>query len=410
MTKPGTPASILIIAAENNLMAGMLRQSFAKEPHIDKAILLLICKGGDYAIKLESENIYSWSAEKIQSFFPVFDLAPESQLSYLAFLNAIKPDFIHIHPYPEFNYGILEITRHYNADVPIYLTMQDYNPVCSRSPYMLNSEDSPCKWEKTTSCNKCASIDSVSLWMRDRQFKHFLDIADGIILPSVWQQERYLEWGVPVEKLHFIENICLLKSGMRIPYRKSDYTKYGYFGPVAPVFGLQSILSSVSSLTPQEQAKIHLEIYGECPEKQEQACLDEMDKYLRQLIASSSTWLHTAMDISQTVRAMQSLDWILFPSCWAEPSPVYLQLAQNLRIPTICSGNSSLAEKIGHNQDGILVGGNSAVKTWPEALRLTCGNKDLWERLSAGIQPEMPAHIVNEHLRLMSLLPNTMMV
>ena len=124
------------------------------------------------------------------------------------FLLDQAPDVVHFQHSTFLGYETLRVTRNTLPDVPIVYTLHEFLPICYHDgkmvrtgTYELCSEPSPRR------CHECfPAISQQTFFMRERYIKSHLSIVDLFIAPSHFLRERYVEWGIPAEKILFEEN------------------------------------------------------------------------------------------------------------------------------------------------------------------------------------------------------------
>lgn len=397
-------AKLLILAAEKNGEAAKELFAGASRHHsIERAALLLSVPGAGQYPRAVSENEFIWDAAAAGGFYPGFNAAPQIMGSFRWLLASLKPDAVYVRLDPVFNYALLEVMRAYDPALPIYLALEDYQPICAASPYMLYGDGAPCLGASPGRCSACTGAPPMDIYLRKRRYQHFLALASGIFTPSGFMQNLYFDWGVAPEKLFTAPN-CLAKLPVRyVRENKRNYGGYVYFGQVAPQSGMQRALGALANLNADLQAKIRIDIYGDMKDQPEVFQQEVLAHIARLKNPGSVRWLAPVGKEGMTL-ALAEMDWLLLPSLWGEGQPLSLRLARQLQRPVIAAGHAGFGEFVAHDKDGALCGGQSPVRTWEEAFYLTAGNEKFWNRLSRDIEPEDPMVALDLNLRLMDLL------
>lgn len=394
--------------AEDAQAARGLFHGFSRHYATDKPVLLLSRKDGGANIRQTSENEFFWNPGGKTGFWPECPTDLEYERGLRTFLDLVQPDIVHVHPHPGFNYALLEYLRQFNRETPIYLTFQDYHPVCPASSRMLAPDGRPCENFGISACARCAACKGASegqIWQRKRRFQHFLSLADAIITPSNYMQNIFLRWGVEANRIHTLEN-CVKTNLSCLPPRQREYNRFVFIGEVCPASGLQAAMRAMTHIEPRQLAKIRLTVLASSFNEQPDAFKQEIGDLRTKLENSGNLAWRDAPDPDCLPGILAEQDWLIAPSFWGESSPAAIQLAKSLRLPVICSGHASLAEMVAHDVNGVLVGGKSPVKTWEEAFNITPFNEKFWSRLSRDTEPPNNAAIVADHLRLFGALPD----
>ena len=396
---------ILILGPEHcDWAARGLFESVNRRPGKQRAIYLKRISGSGECPRQLAEHEYFWDPGGKAGFYPTCETSPEMEAVLRFFLKHIHPNSIYIQIDPAFNFAILELIRTQMEAIPIYLSVLDYHYICPLSSQMLFPSGNACKNPAPAKCVHCIQgISQSELWQRQRRFNHFINLADGIIVPANFMLNRYLEHGYIAEKLCSVEP-CLprLRTGY-FPKKVRNYSNYTYIGPVNPASGIQRILGALANLAPEIQKKISIHIYSPPLSDQPAEFQAEIKTYLGQLRnLNNVSW--QAEPISEELpQLVNDADWLLAPALWGEALSLPIGIARRMRIPVIAAGDACHGEKISHMETGLLVGETQPMKHWEEALKATAGNASLWEKICAAIEDD-GQNILDDNLRVLGLL------
>ena len=124
------------------------------------------------------------------------------------FLVDQAPDVVHFQHSTFLGYETLRVTRNTLPDVPIVYTLHEFLPICYHDGKMVRTGSYDlCSEQSPRRCHECfPAISQQTFFMRDRYIRSHLSIVDLFIAPSHFLRERYIEWGIPAEKIMFEEN------------------------------------------------------------------------------------------------------------------------------------------------------------------------------------------------------------
>lgn len=357
-------------------------------------------------ISLHAPNEYLWEQALGEGFFMRAQNLHSSLTNFSYFLKATRPGIIHLHHCVHLGYELLDIIKNTLPDVKIYFTLHEFIPICHNDGQMLKTNGQLCHRADYESCALCFPKKSVGdFWQRKRRFLHYFRNVDMFISPSRFLRDRYVEWGIPEDKIEVLENG--LRDIAPVPPRALDAggrNRYGFFGQITPFKGLPVLLEALALLTRQERSRLVLEVHGANLDKQKKNYRANIERYRKQFEKESCLrWMgqYAASDVGGR---MGGIDWFVIPSIWWENSPVTIQEAFAVQRPVLASRLGGMAEKVRHEVDGLLVEAGNPQR-WADTFRQTCGNDSLWEKLRQNIRkPVSVAESVEDHLKLMDVI------
>lgn len=231
-----------------------------------------------------------------------------------------------------------------------YLTIHEYLAICHNHGQMITRPgQSLCSQSSNDACINCFPEFLRSQFaMRTETIFDAFSRLDGFISPSHFLAERYVNWGLPRERISIIENGL---SGSPTPLqqrkRRSVWT-FGYFGQINPFKGVDIILGAAELIAadPELANSMRVRIHGNFV-GQSQSAVEQFNQALKdfRFLSYAGTY-----DGSSVYKLMSECDYVVVPSKWWENSPVVIQEAYAVRTPVICSGLGGMAEKV---KDGI---------------------------------------------------------
>jgi glycosyltransferase involved in cell wall biosynthesis len=278
-------------------------------------------------------------------------------------------------------------------------------------------DDEPCLDSSPRRCHECfPEISPQTFYMRKRFIQSQFDLVDLFVAPSRFLLERYVDWGIPREKIVAEEYGRTPPPGIAADGARDRRNRFGYFGQLTPFKGVQVVLEAVAELLgrtgqtdpliraletaatsgagpagPVPEVYVHganLDLQPGPFQNRIGALLEET----RDCVTFIGRYDHDRM-----AALMSNVDWVIVPSIWWENSPLVIQEAFHFRRPVICSDIGGMAEKVTDGIDGLHFRAGDAASL-ARTMRRAMETTGLWERLRAGITP---VHPMTEHAERM---------
>jgi glycosyltransferase involved in cell wall biosynthesis len=306
------------------------------------------------------------------------------------FLQTLRPDVVHFQHTLFIGYDALRETRRSLPHAPIVYTLHEFLPICHNKGQMVRTMDrSLCAEASPRRCGECfPDIAPDEFLLRKRFIQAQLDLVDLFVAPSAFLRDRFVEWGIPRERI-------LLEDYGRLPSpvpgeapRAAPHDTLGIFGQLNPYKGIDILLRAMRSLG--EEAP-QLRVHGANLDLQEHSFRDAVSALLAEVGDRVSSLGPYPPERAGPM--MAEVDWVVVPSVWWENSPLVIQEAFAQRRPVICSDVGGMAEKVTDGVDGLhfRVGDAESLAT---TIRHAVATPGLWERLRDGIPP---VHSMSEH-------------
>lgn len=307
---------------------------------------------------------------------------------FRALLETFQPSLVHFHHYVGLGIEFIREVRNYSATVPIVLTLHEYLAICHQHGQMVKPDGYKLCYESSpANCQRCFPEKSVTDFkLRELYIKSFFKLVDCFIAPSRFLLSRYVEWGIPREKLIFQENgqpqvtpappRPLATGGLR--------NRFAYFGQYTPYKGLTVLLEALTRLPQDSDLEIFVDINASNLENWPETFQSEVRGLLNQ--ASRFARFKGPYRGEELPSLMSRVDWVVVPSIWWENSPLVIQEAFSHRRPVICSDIGGMAEKVKPYETGLhfRVGdAEDLARRLVEAATTT----DLWDSLHLAIVP-----------------------
>jgi glycosyltransferase involved in cell wall biosynthesis len=250
--------------------------------------------------------------------------------------------------------------------------------------------------------------------MRKRFIQSHLDLVDVFVAPSDFLRERYVDWGLPPEKIVVEEYGRTLTVAPAVEDARTKRNTFGYFGQITPFKGVQVVLEAMQRLlgttgytdplllaleaatareTTNGSGEVpHVLIHGANLDLQPGTFQNRVKELLEQ--TRDGVTFVGRYDHEQQARLMSAVDWVIVPSIWWENSPLVIQEAFHYGRPVICSDIGGMAEKVTHGVDGLHFRAGDAADL-ARTLEYAVSTPGLWEQLQAGIRPvyRMEQHV-----------------
>jgi glycosyltransferase involved in cell wall biosynthesis len=309
------------------------------------------------------------------------------------FLLAQRPDVVHFQHTLFIGLEAIREVRNTLPDAAIVYTLHEFLPICHRHGQMLRATDEePCLEESPRRCHGWfPEVAPQEFCMRKRLIRSHMDHVDLFIAPSRQLRDRYVDWGLPTEKIK-VEEYGRLPLGYEpASPRRKKRNRFGFFGQFSHYKGVNVALQAAKRLAEDEvDAKIYL--HGANLEIQPEEFQEEFAELLE--AAGDSVELIGRYDHDQLGSLMAAMDWVLVPSRWWENSPLVIQEAFMHGRPVIYSDIGGMDEKVTDGVDGL----HFRVSDPDDLARViaqAAGSAQTWRALTAGIKPvhPMPTHV-----------------
>jgi glycosyltransferase involved in cell wall biosynthesis len=302
------------------------------------------------------------------------------------FLNAFQPTIVHFHHYVYLGIELIREVRKYSSKVPILVTLHEYLAICNNHGQMVKTQKNQlCYQSSANDCQKCFPEKAPEdFTLRELYIKSFFNLVDLFTAPSYFLIERYISWGIPKEKIRYLDNgqHIIPSVSPRLLKAGEHRSRFAYFGQLNPYKGVIFLLEAVEKLPRKIRQMINLDIYGANLELQS----DKFRHKLLELLQKTQDCVQFlgAYQVEEQPKLMANIDWVIVPSIWWENAPLVIEEAFMHKRPVICSNIGGMAEKVHNNVSGLhfQVGDSTDLA---DCIYRAATETGLWEKLSNGI-------------------------
>jgi glycosyltransferase involved in cell wall biosynthesis len=274
-----------------------------------------------------------------------YSVEARSKISVL--LDEFSPDIAHLHSiYHHISPSILlELKR---RRIPTVMTVHDFHLIAPNHTLFHNGKiceiTKPDKYFKSI-LHKCVKNSYFASFLdaAEHYFHKILNIyeknIDAFICPSIFYQNKLIEYGIPKQKL------CVINSYYDIKKNNSP-TKNGryilYFGRLSEEKGLQFLLNVMKNIP-----KINLLIAGQGP-------LSKILKNRIKIEKINNVKIVGFKYDSQLEKLIRDCKFTILPSLCYENFPLSILESFSYKKPVVASNIGGITEIITNNQNGLL--------------------------------------------------------
>ena len=308
-----------------------------------------------------------------------------------------QPNVVHLHHLLLSGAEIPFLARRMLPKAEIVLTLHDYYPICHRDGLMLrNPSNEPCDQATPSACHSCfPEIGADRFLLRERNLKTLLNAVDRFIAPSKFLRDRYVDWGLPANKITVLRNARpeVLPAPSLINRGRPTF---GYFGNLNPYKGVTVLLEAAKYLRSQG-LDFELRLNG--------GALYQNEEFKAAIERHAADLEGTLVRLGPYGRdrlpaLMAAVHWVVVPSIWWENAPLVIQEAFQHRRPAIVSGIGGMAEMVTNGVNGLHVEPNDPLDL-ARAMRRAIDEPGLHKKLVQGIPPSRTIDdCAREHLAM----------
>lgn len=318
--------------------------------------------------------------------YDLFLMTPRDKEVYLKhfrrLLLSYQPDIVHIQHTLFIGYDLTKLIKATLPNAPIVYTLHEFLPICFHDGQMVKVKNNElCYKASPSSCHECfPHIPAQDFFLRKRFIQSQLAWVDLFITPSLFLLERYVEWGIPREKIRFEENGRFETQRIEAEHTNRPKDRLGFFGQINVYKGVDVLLNAMKIIgRTSSLAKPHLWLHGANLELQSQSFKKRIEFLLEE--TKDNVTFVGRYEPSQLPELMANIDWVVVPSIWWENSPLVIQEAFQNKRPVICSNIGGMAEKVESGVNGLHFRVNNSFHL-SQVISQAVSTDGLWHLLS----------------------------
>jgi glycosyltransferase involved in cell wall biosynthesis len=270
---------------------------------------------------------------------------PAFEREFGALLQKLQPDTVHFHHYAGIGVEALLYVRQYLPTARIVVTLHEYLLICHHFGQMVTKPGYDlCYGASPQACHRCfPERQPQEFMLRELWLKRFLREVDEFTSPSEFLKTRYVDWGLPAEKIRVLPNLLPPHPPVvRAARAPGDKLRVAFFGQLTPLKGVE-VLIRAARLLAGSSDRFTFRLYGSAasqpPEFQERMreALDELPDNMTYKGAYRN---------QDVLSLMAENDVVVVPSLWWENAPVVLVEAQRAGCIIVGSDVGGIREKL----------------------------------------------------------------
>jgi glycosyltransferase involved in cell wall biosynthesis len=320
--------------------------------------------------------------------------------AYVEFLQLVNPDIVHFHHFLTYGIDLLTLTRRTLPNAKIIFTAHEFLTICAANGHMVRwTDQSLCTRASPVRCHQCRPEQPPEhYFMREMWMKAHLDAVDVFTTPSKFMIEHFVNWGLDARKFYHVTNGRKIKqAGNVVPEARTVRNRFGFFGQLVDVKGVQVILEAVTLLRADGFTDFVVEINGDNIKFATPARRAEIEAFLEKeaemKLQDRNVIFNGSYHPDRLPQLMGRIDWCIVPSVWWEIFCLVISEAWAFRRPVIASNVGGPAERITHEVDGLLFDVGDA-RALARTMRRAFTEDGLWDRLVAGITPPASRNVM----------------
>lgn len=320
---------------------------------------------------------------------------------FAEYLGTIRPDVVHFHHYVHIGIEMLRVVRNVLPKARIILTLHEFLGICNNNGQMIKTNGTLCRSSSPAECHLCMPGRSPQdFFLRELYIKSFFELVDAFVSPSHFLKQRYVDWGLPAQRISVIENgLPELQPAPPRPLLADERrSRFAYFGQITPFKGLEVLLDAFAKLPSSVRSEAQLDVHGGGQHHFSEEFRSRIDEKLKRV--SRNVRYYGAYSPGDLPSLIRRVDWVVMPSTWWENSPLVIQEAYRHGRPLLCSDIGGMAEKVPDHHTGLhfrVANPDDLADRVREAIE----TEGLWEQLRNNIRvPLTPAACAEAHLPL----------
>jgi glycosyltransferase involved in cell wall biosynthesis len=330
---------------------------------------------------------------------------------FAEFLRDTRPQVVHFHHFMTIGLDLFLVARRVLPDARLVLTLHEFLGICKADGHMVRkNEKALCLRASAIRCHQCfPDVAPETFQLREDWVKQCYSVFDAFIAPTDFVRRRYAQWGLPAERIHVVTNAQAdySRQDFRVAIPQPEQTgprnRFGFFGQLVDDKGLHVVFDALEIYAKRHEEPLSLDINGANLRFASEGFRKRFDSFLadaKELEPTVRVEYLGSYSMPDLPARMSRVDWVLVPSTWWEIFGLVVSEAFMFGRPPICSNIGGMAERIAHDENGLLfpVGDPQALAA---TLHRCVTEVGLHARLSAN-SPGVPpvAEVVLDHCRV----------
>lgn len=317
--------------------------------------------------------------------FALADPAPLLQ-AFAGLLADLRPAVVHFHHYWQVGPELIRAVKRHDVRVPVLMTLHEFLAICRQNGQMVKGNGQLCTTSSPTLCHACLPDRPPEDYFLRRHYLHsFFSEVDLFVAPSRFLRQRYIDWGLPGERIVVMENGQ--QTPTALPAAEPEdlpRTRFAFFGQINAYKGVDVLLEALTLLPATLRERIRVEIHGGASP----GLPAELHARIDSLAAAAGPCVKRFGPYApeDQHRLIDMADWVVVPSIWWENSPMVIQEAFLHGRPVICADIGGMAEKVRDGETGLHFRARNAADL-ARTLERAATTPGLWQSLARGIVP-----------------------
>jgi glycosyltransferase involved in cell wall biosynthesis len=259
--------------------------------------------------------------------------------------------------------------------------------MCDANGHMVRRTDgSLCQYASSVRCHQCfPERGPEQFFMREMWFKRHLMAVDVFTTPSRFMIDPFVRWGIEADRIRHVTNGQRDYSGGCLPVeQRLKRNRFGFFGQMVDVKGVQIILRAVRQLRSEGFNDFVIELNGDNLRYATDCVREEIEDFLSEEgarpYADRNVFMLGSYQVDQLPQRMERVDWCIVPSIWWEIFGLVISEALMFKRPVIVSDVGGPAERIRHEVDGLRFAMGDA-GALARTIHRACTEDGLWKSL-----------------------------
>jgi len=207
--------------------------------------------------------------------------------------------------------------------------------------------------------------------------RNLLKDVDLFISPSRFLKGKFVEFGIPLDKIKISSygiNDRLFKN---IQKKDSSIIRFGFIGTILPAKGLHVAIEAFNKLKSNASFKVYGKLYP-------YRGFEWYPGYIKKITKSKNIKFMQDFNNEDIAKVFSEIDVLIVPSIWYENSPLTIQEAFLSKTPVIASRIGGIPELIKDGENGLLFKVADSNELLGK-IKLMLNESHMLEKLKAGI-------------------------